>query len=716
MKLKRLVSAFLTAAVMFTAVSGVLPVEEGQNVIKAQAAVAAGESKLTSRQFIAKACRLVGKSYQLGGKGCYSFSGGFLTPSQIHSIDCSGLVFWSLGSLGVKAKSPIRYYAASCVLPLNTVDWYDSTNVWRTNYGRFVYKSQQFRMKKERCASPKDYTATKSKKELVKRQSYWLARGADGKLKGYNVSQGSVIIARSKYKSTGCGDDHAFIYIGEFDSKAELRKYLTETLKVKVPDKYIVEKKHNMADGSTSKNWRIESSGSFGGVYINNGVTDEDDTYSFEAYSLTQDDTLVIRQFYNGQKMTAGDKDHVYFTVKSGKMYMQAKLRANAQDEEYFFTGWTSDESKATKFVPCECSKNAYGAKINKIPHSDSNYKVTQYVTSLAKKEGISDSPDGVRVFFAGKNGYDASQDTALGGYDKNGVYSKSITLGTASWSKNSISKINFAPEKLSPKLDDSRIYVDFNNSRPRSDDPNDLANAVITIDKNKYTYTGSEIKPETAVTLGKKTLVQGRDYTLRYSKNTSAGIAFITAEGVGEYTGTGRKCFRIEKAQLKKAKVISAPDSRICSGEALTPIPKLSYKGKELKAGVDFEVTYTNNKSVGTANMLIKGIGSFKGTLKHSFKIIPPACEIRSAEALGSGAVKVKCKKTEGITGYQVICSTSKDFSKNKTSILSDKASIKLKGLKKGKPCYIKVRTYKTVGGEKYFGCCSEAVKVRVK
>ena len=71
----------------------------------------------------------------------------------------------------------------------------------------------------------------------------------------------------------------------------------------------------------------------------------------------------------------------------------------------------------------------------------------------------------------------------------------------------------------------------------------------------------------------------------------------------------------------------------------------------------------------------------------------------IKKAKAKGNSKAEVKWKKASGISGYQIVCSTSKKFSKKttKTVRVDKNANSKmLKKLKAGKKYYVKVRTYK--------------------
>ena len=63
---------------------------------------------------------------------------------------------------------------------------------------------------------------------------------------------------------------------------------------------------------------------------------------------------------------------------------------------------------------------------------------------------------------------------------------------------------------------------------------------------------------------------------------------------------------------------------------------------------------------------------------------------------------------------------STSKKFTKKTTKTVTVKGAGKtsktIKMLKKGKTYYVKVRSYKTVNGVKYYGAYSAVKKVKIK
>ena len=62
-------------------------------------------------------------------------------------------------------------------------------------------------------------------------------------------------------------------------------------------------------------------------------------------------------------------------------------------------------------------------------------------------------------------------------------------------------------------------------------------------------TYTGSALEPTVTVIDEDITLTEGMDYTVSYANNTDAGTATVIIRGKGDYRGTVRETFTINKA-----------------------------------------------------------------------------------------------------------------------------------------------------------------------
>ena len=85
--------------------------------------------------------------------------------------------------------------------------------------------------------------------------------------------------------------------------------------------------------------------------------------------------------------------------------------------------------------------------------------------------------------------------------------------------------------------------------------DKYDINNAFFSGIEDKN-YTGSEIKQSPIVKYNDITLVEGKDYTVSYSNNKEVGTATVTFTGIGKYTGTVNKTFKINQVNLPSTPV----------------------------------------------------------------------------------------------------------------------------------------------------------------
>ncbi len=75
--------------------------------------------------------------------------------------------------------------------------------------------------------------------------------------------------------------------------------------------------------------------------------------------------------------------------------------------------------------------------------------------------------------------------------------------------------------------------------------------------------------------------------------------------------------------------------------------------------------------------------------------------------------------RQTKQVTGYQLQLATNKAFTKNKKTVNvkgAKKASSTVKKLKSKKKYYVRIRTYKTVGGKKVYSKWSKVKTAKTK
>ncbi|MDD6043771.1 MAG: leucine-rich repeat domain-containing protein [Eubacteriaceae bacterium] len=141
---------------------------------------------------------------------------------------------------------------------------------------------------------------------------------------------------------------------------------------------------------------------------------------------------------------------------------------------------------------------------------------------------------------------------------------------------------------------------------------------------------------------------------------------------------------------------------------------------GKTLVKDTDYTLTYASGrKYVGKYSVKITFKGKYSGSKTLYFNINPPKTSLTSLTASSKGFTVKWSKKTTQVTGYQIQYSTSSTFaSGNKTvTVTSNKTtSKKIKSLKAKKKYYVRVRTYKTVNGTKYYSGWSAKKYVTTK
>ncbi len=102
---------------------------------------------------------------------------------------------------------------------------------------------------------------------------------------------------------------------------------------------------------------------------------------------------------------------------------------------------------------------------------------------------------------------------------------------------------------------------------------------------------------------------------------------------------------------------------------------------------------------------------GSTLGAKANTKLILIPKATSITSTSVASGKIVVKWKKTSSVTGYQIQYATNSSFTKNvKTKTVSDASTVSktLSGLTNGTTYYVRVRSYKTISGTKYYSTWS--------
>ena len=194
----------------------------------------------SSDTVIAKAATLLGSPYTFGNKGYwYAYNQGQYTPLSVRTInnlgiDCSGLVYYTLTQLGYKTSG----FSWNNPVPVDTDHWLSVNDNCTISYGG---KTSKIDVEKKNIKTTD--------------RPYWECSD------GSTITPGSVVVAQNPY-----GEDHAWIYMGEFNSRNEVVSYLKS---IGVSESLINSKTVGDGKGAGGRHWRIEANGSEG-VVINN--------------------------------------------------------------------------------------------------------------------------------------------------------------------------------------------------------------------------------------------------------------------------------------------------------------------------------------------------------------------------------------------------------------------------------------------------------------
>lgn len=243
--------------------------------------------------------------------------------------------------------------------------------------------------------------------------------------------------------------------------------------------------------------------------------------------------------------------------------------------------------------------------------------------------------------------------------------------------------------------------------------------------------YKGRALSADVNMYYNGVKLVRSEDYRIKdYVNNENVGTASATVKGKGNYTGERTMTFEITPKNIYELSYTPdlSENSYKYTGKKLTPEVTFTFDilGKNNKVtgqkiltkNVDYTINYVDNKKVGVATVMIIGKGNFTGSRIMSFKIRPQNTKVKKL-VKGKKSIKVKwAKKDKQITGYIVMCSTTKDFSSNVKKVKVKKGTTKytFKNLKSKKKYYVRVRTYKKAMGITYYSDWSNVMTIKTE
>ena len=198
-------------------------------------------------------------------------------------------------------------------------------------------------------------------------------------------------------------------------------------------------------------------------------------------------------------------------------------------------------------------------------------------------------------------------------------------------------------------------------------------------------------------------------DYTVS-GFTGSLGINTVTVEKDGA-TATFDVLVR---DQISNAKISLKQTKFTANGKSITPqVTAVSSSGKVLALNKDYTVAYTNNKYPGIATATITGKGSYTGTVKKNFTIMPAQVSGLKTTKRSTTSLTLSWTKQSGVSGYVV----QKYDSKNKKwvtckTITSNTNSLSLSKLSAATTYSFRVRSYKKASGQTLYGSYSATLK----
>ena len=252
---------------------------------------------------------------------------------------------------------------------------------------------------------------------------------------------------------------------------------------------------------------------------------------------------------------------------------------------------------------------------------------------------------------------------------------------------------------------------------------PADISQLTASLSADIFRYNGTEQKPSVTVKSRDKMLVPDTDFTVSYSDNIDVGTATVNITGQGNYTGSMTRTFTITNARIPA--VITAKSVTLNQSTKKTSVFTAETDGKiTLKSSNSKIVKVSGTKIIpvapGKVTLTItaaRGQDYEKASKKISVTVRPLTTSKLSLKSTAKKQATVSWTAAKSISRYQIYYSRRSDMknAKHITAKSSAKSAV-LKNLTSKKKYYVRIRTYKTVSGKKYYSTWSSVKSVTVK
>lgn len=243
--------------------------------------------------------------------------------------------------------------------------------------------------------------------------------------------------------------------------------------------------------------------------------------------------------------------------------------------------------------------------------------------------------------------------------------------------------------------------------------------------DMGFYAYTGEEVKPSIGLMYSNYSqtfLIEGVDYKVEYSNNINPGTATAKVIGMGDYKGYELNFTFV----IEKNAPTTTEDQKPTTTTTETKPTTSSTTTETKPATTETRPSTEDSSTAGTTAAKKETVTTAAPVIRISVK----KAAIQKIKALKKAFTINILKNKDQVTGYQISYSYKKNFKGQKVKTLKKFkykkikvkrkkytiTSYKVKGLKRKKTVYVRVRAYKQVGKTKVYGKWSSVKKVKIK
>lgn len=252
------------------------------------------------------------------------------------------------------------------------------------------------------------------------------------------------------------------------------------------------------------------------------------------------------------------------------------------------------------------------------------------------------------------------------------------------------------------------------------------------------FKWTGNTvlIDPDMRCSHCDKELQENVDYKVEYSNNIDPGVASMKIIGMGDYKGYELNFTFVIEKKAPTTTEDQKPTTTTTETKPTTGTTESSSATSETKptTGTTAATTTTTETRPSTEDSSTAGTTAAKKetatTAAPVIRISVKKAAIQKIKALKKAFTINILKNKDQVTGYQISYSYKKNFKGQKVKTLKKFkykkikvkrkkytiTSYKVKGLKRKKTVYVRVRAYKQVGKTKVYGKWSSVKKVKIK